>query len=188
MKFKKTIATVMILGALLFLFKSDLESFALNALFNNRPEPKISSIKKYFHADEVSRIGPFSTELVATSPYMYGYWVKQGGKTSVVVLDQYWGKHNNADSNDYIIIFPQQSMTEEDNAAIGYIVTHSPMKLQTSDVIGENLVEIHKGTTVTKLPLYKLKDYTNGGNLRWLDKNLRQILTYEEGRKALLDY
>jgi hypothetical protein len=189
MKHKKTIVIVVIFASLLLLFKSELQNLILSAAFKHRPEPRISSIKKYFHADEVTKIGPFSTQLVRTSPYMYGYFMKQNNKVSVIVLDQSWGEYQNPNSNDYIIIFPGQSNTQDDKEAIDYIIKNSTMvtKLQTTDFVGNNPVEIHQGSTVTELKVYKLKDYS-GGNLMWLAKDLRTILTYQEGLKALRDF
>ncbi|MNB72003.1 hypothetical protein D3C75_185820 [compost metagenome] len=190
MKLKKMILTLIVIGivgAALWLARNEITTLMLDQFRDHRPEPKISSIKEHFHADQVTKIGPFSTDLVKTSPYMYGYLLKKGAESSVIVLDQYWGRTGNSDY--YITILPGQKITLDDRDAIDALVKHAPesMNLQASDIVGKNLVEVHQDSSVTKLPAYKLKAYSSG-NLQWMTKNLQQVLTYKEGLEALRDY
>ncbi|WP_185897399.1 hypothetical protein [Paenibacillus zeisoli] len=159
----------------------------LDVFYSRNDEPKINQVKDYFKAEEVKRVDSFTTDLVRTSPHMYGYLVNKKGKSFVVILDQYWKSEVSDSSKDFVLLYPGQSITSLDEETIKRIIGKSPMHLQKSDFSKKYSAEVHHNDEVSTVTVFKLKA-NNSENLMWINEDLQQILTYKEGKRTLQDF
>ncbi|MFD2673684.1 hypothetical protein [Marinicrinis sediminis] len=159
-------------------------------LMTHKEIPSTRSVVKLLDLYDAQLIGPFESDLMDTSPYLYGFyiWEEKGQTPKVAIVDQHFGNRGRDSVNStYLIIHGGTELSSSDQNEAKKWIEHSSRESNEKDVLSKHLIEFHRENRTKTYTFYKLRS-TNAFNLDWISNDSHSITTFKEGYIELKDY
>lgn len=135
---------------------------------NTRVTPQLSDIKILVQP-KVIKLNGSESNLIATSPYLYAYYIKaKSDDEYILIVDQSFGRRSEVNST-FIKIYKTIPVDRQDESVKKLLLAVNDMP-----VTGKNEIEITIDGQTNRMTVYKLD---NGEQVRWVSADSEYYIT-----------